>query len=169
MSDFKKKLLVQGVVLLISIVLIGLGVLFFYFAINKNLESIMAARSRLDANANSLNNLAELRKEWAIAKTFLPGLEAKIPQKDDLFLISKSFEQMAKNHNLGFGFAFGAETAGAENQLSSVAFGIDLRGTSADAIDFLADLEKSQYLIEISNFDVTSDNSKLNGMIFYRN
>ena len=168
MSDFKKQLVLKGGILLGIIIVLGSGILYFYFSINRNLEIITSVRKEITLRQQSFEDLSQLRKEARVASVILPRLQAELPSKDKLFDFSKTLEQMAKSRNLQFGFSFGGEVSGGASAPSFVPFQIATGGDVRAIEAFLEDVERSNYLVVITDVDLNSVSTRINGRVFYK-
>ena len=168
MSDFKKQLVLEGGILLAIIAILGGGILYLYFLINGNLATIHSDRVKINWRQQDLNTLVQLRKGANAASAMLPQLQAKLPSKDKLFDFSKTLEQMAKSRNLQFGFSFGGEVSGGASAPSFVPFQIATGGDVRAIEAFLEDVERSNYLVVITDVDLNSVSTRINGRVFYK-
>lgn len=168
MSDFKKQLLLQIVILLSITVVLGSGILFFNSLIAKNVEAIVEAKGDASLRQGTFQALAELRKEAAEANALLSGLRTKLPSKDDLFVFSKNLSTMAANRKVQFGFSFAPETQSGGESVSYAPFEISSGGDLENLISFISDIENSNYIIQISSVDLASDSTKIGGRVYYK-
>jgi Tfp pilus assembly protein PilO len=168
MSDFKKQILLQTVILLALIVVLGSGILFFNSLIVKNVETIVDAKSDVSVRQGTFQALAELKKESLEANSLLPSLRAKLPTKDDLFVFSRNLSALAANRKVQFGFSFAPETQSTGESASYVPFEISSGGELANLISFISDIENSNLIIQIAGVDLSSPSTKINGRVYYK-
>lgn len=168
MSDFKKHLILEGGILLAIVAVLGGGILYLYFSINKDLAAIASVRKEINLRKQGYDDLIQLRKESSAASTIIPQLQAELPSKDKLFDFSKTLEQMAKSRGLQFGFSFGSEVPVGVSGPSFVPFQITTGGDLRTIEAFLEDIEQSHYLVTITEVDLGSANTRINGRVFYK-
>lgn len=168
MSDFKKQLSLQTVILLSIVVVLGSGVFFLRSSIVRNVSVIVEAKSETSLRQLTLQALSGLKKEAGEASALLPSLKLRLPSRDDLFTFSKNLGAIAANRKVQFGFSFAPEIHGGEASASYVPFEITSGGDFGNLINFLSDLENSNYIVQISSVDLAAGSTKIVGRVYYK-
>ncbi|MDD5431264.1 MAG: type 4a pilus biogenesis protein PilO [Candidatus Pacebacteria bacterium] len=140
--------------------------------INSNVKKINLDRTVINSQVESLKALADLRSEYEEASPNFSFLENILPSRDEILIFSKDMETLAKNDQLGFGFTFGSETKSTPVAPGSIAFRMAIQGPYSNLITFLKDVEKSRYLVDFVNFNLSkrgdSYDADISGLVFTR-
>lgn len=172
MDDFKKKLVVNGVIYAAIIFAVGGGMFFLSYRISGLVNSITALRVENLKRGREFELLSVLRNESVKAGPMLQKLRSILPVRDNILSFRKSMTDLAAVKQLkSFGFSFGSENV-TEGALSSVSFEIAFSGTSAQVVDFIKSVETSGYVIKVIGVETggASDktNGRLTGQVFYK-
>jgi len=167
-GEFKRQILKNVLILAVVITVFGGGVFFSIFKINASLKTIFNERRDIIARNLSIQSLAALRTESASAQPLLAPLRAKLPSRDELFSFSKKVEDIASARHVQVTFAFGSENSASPDSPASVGFSLSTKSKMADAVAFLADLERASYIMKITSVDLSDEDAKMNGVVFYK-
>lgn len=172
MTDFRNWLLrYAGLYIGISC---GLIVLIFFLGrdIGVRAAQIRSQRQELASRLRAFESLTALRSGSEEAKQFSALLEKALPEKDELIGFSKTLETFAKNNQLDFEFQFESEAPSEGTMPGSNNFIIPARGSYANFVRFLKNIEESGYFVSFSLIDLAQRDKdfemRINGKVFSR-
>ena len=176
MKNFKKQLIIQSAIV---VVILALFITFFsLFKANISHEAtiIQQLDQRKATLSDAANSLALLIQDRHVAQPYEEAVKNLIPTKDSLVSFSKDVDAIAASHSVSLGFSFGDEkNAASKNDVGSISFTATLNGRIGDITQFLSELEKDYYSMNITTLDMSrnesGDSTKvlLKGVIYYVN
>jgi hypothetical protein len=156
MHDFKEQL-IRNLIILAGAIL--LFVIFFYL-IRLNIihesDAINSLRSKKMSLLNTTEELSYLVKEQQVAQKYQTSVSDLIPTRDNLVILSKDLQKLAKSRNLIFDFNYGKERDAQAQGLNSISFSFSLEGSIGTINEFLKDIESKYFSIKISNLNIES-------------
>lgn len=168
--DFKKWLWRNSLASGIAAAALAAFTLLLGMDIEKRAELIRVQRRNLGLQLRSIESLALLRKDAGKADQLFQSLQNVLPSKDQLINFSKNLETIAKDNRLGFGFVFGAESAGKDNEPRVTHFTLTSSGPYSSLLRFLRAIEGGEYLVKINSVDIIEKGNSfemiLRGMVF---
>ena len=145
MSEFKKTLIKNGIVLLAIVAVLSAFLVLFKLNINHQVQIIRDLQSRKHSLSQSAENLSLLIKDWEVAKNYKEKISLLVPSKDNLVALAKDFQKVAEEKKVRLSFNFGKESNPQSSQvLGSVGFTAVIEGSSSNVLQFLEEIE-SQY------------------------
>ncbi len=170
--QFKKKFSLNlGVSL--GVVLILLVINFLIDAdLTRRAAAVEAAKRDLALRAKAIESLAVLKDEARRADGYRSALEQSLPKSDELINFRSNLRALAQARNLDFTFSFGAETPLRDNQPAFTGFQMTISGPTRAFMEFLRDLERSIYFVDLENIDMSQSGDRfsatLAGRVFGR-
>lgn len=152
--NFRLRFLLFSGLTLGIVVLIWSGIFFLQGAIKNNADYIKFTRAKLNAQVNQLNDLVRLRGEAKTAESDLPKLRGALPNRDNLLLLPRRLENLAKKYNLAISFDFGVETRGSGSEPGHINFDLNLQGGASNIAAFMEELENGDYFAKLETFDI---------------
>lgn len=168
MSNFKKQLIKEGVY--VGIVLVIFSVFFILFRLNiiHQTEIISGFKNKKNAVSNSINELSFLVKDWEIAKKYKKEITQLVPKKDNLVLLPKELQAIAKGSGVNLSFSFVQEGAPqSSGNLNSISFNALVNGDMEKILNFFSEVEKNYFSIKISNFDLLGPGQENNARVTF--
>lgn len=157
MSDFKRALFVQSIII-VSILFVAGGLIgFFVFHTKRNLAALQGVREPVLRSNQDIQSLAVLRGESVRGLPLLEKLRATLPSRDRIFAFPKEVEKLANAKNVSVSFAFGSENPGSQSAPPSVHFTLNVGGRREDIINFLKSLESETYLLQVTEVDLNGN------------
>ena len=137
--------------------------------IRNTAESVFADSSYADAKSRVAGDLSRLRDQYKAAEPVLSALTKKIPEKDSLLSFSVYIKSLAEKYNALSTLRFGEE----DKEMSAVKFSIRLEGGYSSVSNFINEIDKSPYFINVLSIDIVGQSNKYNatidGNIMFRN
>lgn len=154
MTSFQKKIL--------KIVFRGFLILFFlvgilwYFGhdIKKNASLIFKYRQDLATQADILEKISSLEKDYQKTRDYFEKLKKTLPDESGLVVFESMVKNSAERHNLKYSFRFAASYAATENEPPSQGFNLILNGRQDNFLKWLGDLQKTPYFIKLDQVEI---------------
>lgn len=171
MTSFRKKLIINGSIVFVVVVVLGVGLYVAVSKINKVSGDILVIKDQARLARREVLEFSRLKEDSAEADLALQVLRRALPERDDLLLFRTDMERLARERNLRAGFSFGAEIAGDKGMPGYVNFNMSVEGGFASIISFIKDAESSGYLLELLQASVlgegASASGRLDGKVFF--
>lgn len=155
-QNFKKRLLIEILLLLGIAVVMGGILVYFSYTIRTKSEAVIEARKSLMSRSFAIENFASLRGDWNQgAEGNLELLRDSIPIKDQLITLGKDFQFLASRSGMEFSYAPIGETASAAPSLGFIQFRIGVTG-SYDAVQkYIGTLQGFRYITTVDGVALT--------------
>lgn len=156
---------------IIVLVVIIINILVMFFLVTKIKQEAAALGQKesliyLTTQRNQLN--ADLEKNWPEISPIVPKIKNALPDPTDLLNYQASLEQAAEQVGVEISVAFSAPTnnnpsnlpdSSSKSQQSYAGVGhqVKITGSLAGISQFLANLEKLPYYVQINNFNLKSE------------
>jgi len=169
---FKKTLVINLAVMAVLVLLLVFLIAQTASDINKKTGALQEARNQTVGRLQIAEAVATLKKEGEEAEEQLAYLESRLPIQEQLIEFTNDVNNLAKKRELDMGFVFGQEVAGEETKPSYLSFTITARGTLANWLNFLKDLEGNRHFISFDSINLAGDEksvqSLIKGKVFYQ-
>jgi Tfp pilus assembly protein PilO len=161
--DFKK--ILKNFKLLFSLgaalSLLGIFVMFFLSVyikgeITETIDKMERVNLEIQGKANVLENHFLLKKESEEAAPLEVKLKEKLASKDDLLKLQEDFSFIAKDTSVEVASSFTGETEEKSGLLGKAGVSVSIDGSFTNIIRFLKRVEKSRFLVQFDNFDVST-------------
>ncbi len=171
MHNFKRSLVINGLIVVASVLVAATGIFLVISLIKSDLQKVSVFKDGVKKYREQVLALTILRQESVANSESFSKLRKALPQRDDLFSFRKSMELLAGEKNLKLGFSFGTETAPKDNEPGSVSFDMSLGGTLNNSISFIKQIELGSFAAELSQVNISGNGSefstRINGKIFF--
>lgn len=149
-----------GITLLLIVILIVLG-----SKISNTTYDILSQKTEIMARQQKVEALSTLEKDAASAQKYVSILENSLPTKDELITFNQELDAIAKRTNTNVSFAFGAETGAITGGVQSITFQIVINGNVEQILNFFREMNKSRFIINVSDMDLTKQGSIFKGIL----
>lgn len=171
MTVFRKKLLINGGVIFTVLLVASVSLYIVIQKFDNIIVEILYYKTAAYTAQQEIKEYSNLKVDSAKADAALLIIKEALPVNDDLYKFRSDMEQLARKRSLRFGFSFSNEAQGDQNTLSSINFNMSTEGDLGPVLDFLKDVESSNYLVEISEFTIKGFGSNMsgqfNGKVFF--
>ena len=171
----KKKIILDLTAFFLFLGILAGGIFFFRGRIEKLSKTVQEKRNLLTARSHQLGLASGIQKEYANAQPYINVLYTFLPEKDELFNLSREIQELARADGLEFGFSFTGESAGDNFTPGSVTFSLNVGGESMDKItSFIKRVQMFSHLIIIDSFSIVGKegedgfNASIKARAFYR-
>lgn len=154
-----------GIYLLIILIILG-GTWWLGFDISRRVATIENNTRNLVLRSSATEAIAFLRQSAEKAQSGRIFIENILPSVDKIIDFPKEVQGLAKLNQLDLIFTFGEETAATEAAPGQISFNLNIKGQRDNLFKFLRSLEKSRYLIEFNNFNLSGDSALIYGKVF---
>ncbi|MBI3046323.1 MAG: hypothetical protein HYY86_02170 [Candidatus Harrisonbacteria bacterium] len=155
--EFRQWLLKNGGIALAVILFLAILLLLLGRDISSRTAMIGKQRQDLLLRSQAINSLALLRSEGEKSENIFKAVKDFLPTSDQLISFPNTLENLAKNNQLGFGFAFNAEVPASESEPGVNTFTLTSSGAYNNFLNFLKAVEKGKYY---AGFDFIELNKK---------
>ena len=153
----RKKMILGFAVFFLFLGALGGGILFFRGRVEKLSKTVQEKRNLLTVRSRRLGLVSGIQKEYTEAKPYINALYTFLPEKDELFSLSREIQELAQADGLDFGFSFTGESAGDSFTPGSVDFSLNIGGESLDWISsFIKRIQRFKHLVIIDSFSINS-------------
>jgi hypothetical protein len=161
MSDFKKSLLRNSIIIGVVIVISGVFLFLLRANITHQLSVISDLSKRRTMYLESSQGLATLIRQWEEAQQYTNQLFKLVPKKDEIALLSKELQSLAQEKNISLSFSFGSdEPVKSEKEgISSIGFSATFEGKKTDILNLINSIEEKYYALRIQSFNITASGS----------
>ncbi len=153
-NNFKKKLLIQAIILGAGVFLLALLIILLNADINKRAEKIVQYKRELEIRNQTIALLTNSNADFERAQPMETVLSDLLPSKDQLINFPKELDTLARGYSIQIGFSFGTENASTETDPGLIRYTMALTGFYQDIVDFLKELEGHPYFITMDSIDV---------------
>lgn len=158
MSDFKKKVIIDVLILASTLVVLGVFLYLFRANIEKFSHAAASAKSQRETYANASGQLSVLLKEWDVAKNYKDQIAALVPTRDDLVLLSRQLQDLSVRKGVTLVIMFGDEGKSSDVGVSTISFNGTIEGPVGHVADFLETLEQDYYAVQIKTSEISNQN-----------
>jgi len=140
--------------------------------IYRRVGEINSMRSEIQLRLTEVDILARLTSGYAAARPYLDALKNILPAKDELIVLDRDLEALAKEVGVGFGFSFRGETLSSQSGAGAIQFDLLLQGDFFKLLEYLDRVNKLTYYIKFPGVQLTSGPGgyvmSLSGILFTR-
>lgn len=152
-SQFAKQLTLKLVLMIGAFVILAVVLIICNKTVAKDTDKIQTIRGAIQNTTSQTDIFASLVKDYQTLSPYLESVKAMLPTRDKLIDFSQALSEVAENNNLEFGFIF--EDSPDANNISQVYFSMTLKGEYSDFINFIENLKKMPYFIDLDSFDLS--------------
>ncbi len=167
MSDFKKQLIRQGIIIGALILLFGVFAYLLRANISHQSDVIGGLKEQRAQASQSSKNLANLITDWGTVQPYQSTVATLVPTKDTVVLFSKNLQTLAQQQQLNLNFSFQNDTSGSGSQVSSVQYTATIEGDMAHIFSFLQSVQDQYFAFRIASLDITNENKGNNVRVFF--
>ena len=156
MTNLKKKILIQSIVLGCIILVFAIFFILFKQNIENKIKIIDQFKARKLLFAQSSSDIVMLKGEWETARQYTDDLAQYAPKKNDLVLIPQNIKNLGREHNVTITFTYGQETNTTQTGATpSVQFTAAAEGTAQAIRAFMQAFDTQFHTIQIDSLDST--------------
>ncbi|MBI1839043.1 MAG: hypothetical protein HYR95_01970 [Candidatus Colwellbacteria bacterium] len=164
-QNFRVRFTTNIVISLGSIIVILAIVLYLGFDIADKSNFISESQSKLLSLVDGATNVARLSEQEKTAAASFAKLNNALPKRDSLFSVSRDLGSLARQNGLSFGSKFGEEIPATETKPGLIKIEMVAQGGDRDLIQFVKNLEDSNYFINIINLDIIRQGARFSSII----
>jgi hypothetical protein len=173
MDTFKRKLMIQGGITAIMLLVLVGGVVYFGMRITSYSKEIASVRGELTSRSNSLNSVAALRSEYRTkAKRGFDVMYATVPTQEQLINLRQELQLLASRENISLTYSYLNETNASKDTFGTYNFRLDLSGDFNKLIAFIDTLQTFRYLSVFDSPSIIRSGSNgsltIKGRVYYR-
>lgn len=172
-----KEIITRSTLIFLVMIIVFMSVSFFLKSnLTQNSELIRQSNSDIIKESSIIETLSKLKSQKNQADALRGVLKNQLASKDDLIGFSREVNQLAQSSNVNVIPSFSGGADQVTGVFGSTNVSLTMSGTFSDVISFLEKLERSRYLVNITNFDLTRENENsalyrffARGEVIYRN
>lgn len=176
MTDFKKKILIDILFILLIFAFGFFLINYFGKLTSEQVEEILKYRQNIAFYTKSLSNLAQLKEIAPQAKLYQQKLNLLLPHKDGLIDLSRWINNVSRSSGVSASFSFvGGGADATDKEAGYENFSINITGPLSAIEKFLYTTERvsPNFILAIDNFSVikiNQDNYELrgSGKVFFK-
>ena len=153
--------------LILTIILVVLGL-----KIKNTAQDIINQKIEIASKQQRIEAFALLEKDAVSASKYTSILQNALPTKDELITFNQEVDLLAKKIGVATNFTFGAESGEIQGGVKGLAFQIKITGTLEQILNFFREMEKSRFIINISDIDLNKQgnifSAGLNGQVYFQ-
>ena len=158
--EFKKKLIVQLVVVAILVGIVAFFAVLFELNISDQADTLVNFKNQRSTLYNSSQNLAQLLQDAKEARGYEAAVNGLVPTKDQVLLVQKNLQDLGSSQGVSVNITFGQESAADASGMQSISFTATAEGPSAGVFNFLRMLQAQYPYMSITMLDVTAQNNR---------
>jgi len=172
METFRRKLVTQGIIVILVLGALVSGVSFFAGQIRLARENSVALRGILFNRVGAIGSFAALKTDFEPrGKQALAALYKIVPVQGQIITLGKDFRVLAVQNNLDASFAWGTETKPTAESFGTVGFTLTVMGEYEKLRAFIGKLNNFRFLIVIDSLSLSrapQGSLTILGRVFYR-
>lgn len=145
---------IEIIIYLVIILVLSVFLFFLEGTIAKKTDDIASLRGQLDFWAKSTESLAGLKQDATQANTYLPLLQAAIPNKDQLINFLPDMDVLAKENKVGLNESLGSQELAPDGKLTTTAFSLTAQGQLVNLTSFVMAVKASRYPTQFTTADL---------------
>jgi hypothetical protein len=174
-TSFNKHFIIGLSVILGSILIAGIALFFLSGTVAGSVTAILADKSKISGQSNSVSAIAELKQEAAQAAPYQAAMDTLLPTQDKLIGFNAWISNIATADHVSATASFQGEPSpplvGSAGQAD---FSIAATGSAQDITNFLTDVElrSAGFLLQLTSIDLIDQGSNYEltaqGMAFFQ-
>ncbi|MBI4119835.1 MAG: hypothetical protein HY456_03255 [Parcubacteria group bacterium] len=172
-DEFRNKFLLHLGIALASVGLLAVIALLFGAVIQRRVDGTIGLRNQFFNLSNNLQSLVLLRGESQQSGEYEKKFAAALPDRSQIFNFPRVMATLARQYNLTFTTSLTGEKVSTQIEPGAVVFTMSLNGDWTAIMNFLDALDDSEYIIELSSFNLTHQEgskfkAQIDGSVFTR-
>ncbi len=167
MNRFYKNLAVEISIIIVTIVVLYGGVIFFKSKISSGANEIIKTRQDLTYRTESLQVYSLLKTQYdSKSKNYLIKLRNLVTTEDQLINLRREFQALAAKESVNANVAlFPNDETILPNGLGTIKFNLNLNGDFNQIMNFIKSLDQFRYLVVIDGLSINQQGSSVQMMI----
>jgi Tfp pilus assembly protein PilO len=156
MSQFKKKLLIQGSIFLALVLVLGGSLFFLGKKVSAYAAEIENTRQQLYDWIVSLESFAAIRSEYTSkGERYMGVLENRLPEKELLIDLKKEFQFLGASENVSVNLIFNSEVETSSPNVGAIGITLTVKGNYASVVRFISRLNEMRYLVSLESMTMS--------------
>lgn len=171
-NEMRNRFLLHLGIFILSVGVLGAGILFFRWLIEKRVAEAVALRTEIQTTTKNFDALARLNGDRDKAKTYEATLQQLFPEKDQVLLFRNELKEIATARGLTSTIDITGEKLRTGSEPGKVGFVMTLTGSFENITAFVDDVFQKRYFVVFQSFGFVRQEggykATVNGEIFTR-